>query len=128
MTDTKSMLATLLNHILGDLSLIGRFAAFFGTTLLFSAVFVQGQARLLIGLDLIFLALADHYWNARDVGVPYSTGEMRFYRRLRLSKCVWAAVFFLAFLMLGYCCLRLPSVSEFLTTARLGFVVPGHRD
>ncbi len=126
MADAKSTLTTFIDHILGELSMVGKFAALFGTLLLISAIAAPGQVRILGGLDLVFLTVADHLWRTRDPGIPFPTGR-EFYRKSRFWKCFWAAIFFLAFLVLGYYCLKLPQVSDFLTAAGMDFLVPGHR-
>lgn len=123
MAKSKSEIATFLNHILFDLGFIGKFSAFFGTLLLFLFVIFLEPARLLFGSALICLAISNSFWTHRDPGLPFP-GQAAYCRKYHHIKCFWATFFFLMFMSLVILGLRLPSVSKFLTTARLGFLVP----
>lgn len=125
MAKEKSAISTFLNHILGDLDLIGKLAAFFGTILLISCVVDPGPVTFLLGLALVFLAIADNIWIHRDPGLAFP-GQGAYYHRIWRIRCLFAILFFIMFIGLVYFTLKLPSVSKFLTTAGLGFIVPGN--
>lgn len=125
MSNGTSSVATFLSYILGGLSLIGRFAAFFGTLLVVWSIAAPEPARLLGGLGLILLTIADRYWGRRHPSVTYTGQRLSFFQTFVWGNCILATAFFSAFLMIGSYWLRLPSVSQFLSDVGLGVLIPG---
>ena len=119
MSKDKSSIAVFLGHVLRDLSIVGMFSAFFGTILLFSCTVSLCPERLLLGLALVFLAMANFYWIRRkkdDDELFFTSGQIACSKRDQRKNCLLAIVFTIVAIVLFYYFIKLPSVSEFLTT------------
>jgi hypothetical protein len=116
----KFGITTFLKQILRDLSLIGKFAAFFATILLLWGIASPNPVRLLAGFALLFFALSNGYWWESKTGVSF-LGEVRPWHSNWRSKLL-SGLFFILFLFFAYHLFRCPEVREFLKTA--GIMLP----
>jgi hypothetical protein len=103
--DSSAMnpLGTFLAAILGHLSLIGKFAAFFSTVLLLSGLATHGPVTLLSGFALFLFTISNGFWQDRHrttVHLPYEVRH-RWYKRFAWSRVSLAVMFFIAFLLVG---------------------------
>jgi hypothetical protein len=111
----KIAIGTFLSSALVELSFPGRLATFLGLIFLFWGLVSSTTSMTLVGIALLFLALASYYWGHCYVGVQFQ-GE-----RLQISwpNFLRGAAFFVAFLASLYFWFRLPTVSLFFRS--LGF-------
>jgi len=119
MEPEKFGITTFLKQILIELSLPGKFAAFFATILLLWGIASPNAVKLLAGIALLFFALSNYYWCESKTGVS-SFGEVRPWYSNWGSKLL-AGLFLILFVIACYYWLRLPEVQAFLKTAGIMF-------
>jgi len=123
METEKSGLAALLVSILEQLSLLGKFTAFFGTVLILWSIASPEPVSLLAGIGLLFFTVSNGFWQDRHRGMIHFPGQEspRWYKRFAWSRVFLALVFFVAFLLVVRLWLRLPAVAAFLSSAGIAF-------
>lgn len=117
MDSQTSGVGTLLTWVLGDVSLFGRFAAFFGVTLLLWGIASPRPETILAGVALLFLALSNGHWVSRHVVLSYFGETRRWYQEYIWGRVFLPVSFFALFALFGWFWFRLPTVSAFLKAA-----------
>ena len=118
MSKDESWIAVFFGHVLRDLNIVGMFSVLFGTLLLLSCIVSLGPERLLLGLALVFLAIANYYWIRREKDkdeLVFNAAHLSRIKRDWRVSCFLAMVFAIVAVVLLYYFIKLPLVSKFLT-------------
>jgi len=114
-SEEKIGISLLLRSVVRELSITGRFAAFFGVGLIVWDVTGLQPAKIYSGLALVFFAFANASWRDRHVGVYYTGEVLPWYRDIIWSKVFWAVIFLSVAIAFAVIWLRLHDVHAFLT-------------
>jgi hypothetical protein len=117
MAGEQTGITALFSSVVRELTITGRFAAFFGTALLLWNFSGVQATKVFAGLSLIFFAFANASWRDRHIGIYYSGEKLRWHQDLIWSKVFWAALFFAVSAILFAVWLRLPPVKTFLSAS-----------
>jgi len=117
MADEQTGLTALFGSVVRELTITGRFAAFFGTALLLWNFSGVQATKVFAGLSLVFFAFANASWRDRHIGVYYSGERLSWHQDLIWSKVFLAGLFFVLSAILFVVWLRLPSVRAFLAAS-----------
>ncbi len=115
MANEQRGLSALLAAIFGQLSLLGRLTAFFGTLLVLWNIPSPEPASLLAGIALLLFTVSNGFWQERYRALVYVAGQnYRWYETVARSRVLLAVFFFVAFLLVVRLWLMLPAVVAFL--------------
>ena len=108
-------LGALLAAIFGQLSLLGRLTAFFGTLLVLLNIVSPEPVSLLAGIALLLFTVSNGFWQERYRAMVYLPGQShRWYQTVAWSRLLLALLFFIAFVLVVRLWLRLSAVVAFL--------------
>jgi hypothetical protein len=121
MNTEKFGIVTFFKSVSRDLSLIGKFAAFFSTLLLVPCILYFNTVRFLLGLALLFLTLSNYYWQERSLGVSAPDYEdfvnpRPWYLKVHWKLIFLSGLFFIFFVIVMYLFFELSEVQNFLKT------------
>lgn len=87
-----------------------KLAAFFGALLMLVGAFAASAPQLLSGLALLFLAVANYYWQSWYIGVYFGGQQRPWYAEIIWSNLFLCLLSFACALVSAYYWWRLPAV------------------